>query len=1259
MGSAKKPPTPAPGHRSIASFFSPVTKSDSNVAAARVDASASAHEGTSAASTVTGKRDDAASARRDEKENIPLEVEETAVASKEEEVKTVRSPRAMKTRDARSAVKDGGEKRKRAAAPKKRVTKSKAKTHYFDEDFDEEEEEEEDDLDDDGSDFDLDGESEDDDDEAFDVDMSDDESSEEEDDDFSESESPAKKKRKAHAKKAPAKAKVSAPPSTTNGRRKTTVNTTSTVTKSSAPKDLSAADVLGGVGPEQYDARERLKFPFMQPEHIRDAKGRRPHDADYDPSTLLLPSSFPKLRDANGVQWTVSPGQTQWWRFKAQNFDSVLLFKMGKFYEMYEMDAHIGVRELGLMYMRGDQPHAGFPEKNYAKHAEQLARNGHRVVCIEQTETPAQLAERKKRDKTCKDTVVRREMVQVLTQGTMVDTGMLNSSPDAAYVCCVIDGGEEEDGGGWIGLCAADCGTGRFLVGAWRDDDSASCLRTALAELRPVEILTPPSGLAARVKMATDEICARANHRAFRTTSATEAIQDTEAEGYFKSFKNGFPDAIKELRDTACDPMRECGLSAWGTVVAYLRAALVDADLVPQGRIEALHTTEAGDARERLARWAHASHVAMDAAALSGLEVLENTTGGTAGTLLATLDRCASGPGRRLLRRWICRPLTSAAAIRARQQAVAAMRGCGIEATGVARKLLRDAPDAERAVSRVVGSSAGKGRGASHVVLYEDAARARLNDFLAALEGARAVRDATRVLASCIEACEQSDVIRALCVAGDSAATQDDVFAAVGGVALPDLSALDEMEAAFDWNAAKTSGRIEPARGVDADLDAAEDRLAAADDALASWLERARVDLGGHKTEVCFVNANKDTHLVEVPDRLASKVPQHWVREGKRKGFERFTCDELVPLRADREAATEAREEALAGVFKRVVAKFCDHASAWRDAASVGAVVDVLASLAIVSEEMCASCGSVCTPKVLPRPLDDAPATLDAIGLSHPCAASLARSFVPNDARLGGSHPAFCLITGPNMGGKSTYLRQVCLAAIMAHIGADVPAASFEMTAMDAVFARAGAKDNLAGGQSTFMVELSETGAMLRRATKHSLVALDELGRGTATADGAAIAHAVATHLVDARCRTLFSTHYHRLADDHARDPNVALAHMACRVESPRDRAGESSYGRETVTFLYTLATGACPRSYGVNVARLAGLPERVCLAAARRAAHLEDGDLEKLSLGDAESRERVTSTCRTILRDVERATEVDAERVVRDARTRARDVVR
>ena len=1228
MGRPSDAPPP-PGQRSIASFFTPVAKrprdetvspmTDSRASVPAVDAGASA----------VAKEVESGSAASDEKENADASVAGT---------KDVEPGGKSEGRRTSVSALTPPEVAEPASVEKKARRGTRAKRAAVVESSD--------------SDFDVSGEAEDDDDDEFDASASDESSEEDEDEDFSDSESPVKKKRKAPAKKAPA-AKKAAPATKTNGRKKTTVNTTTAVTKTAEPKDLSAAEVLGGVGPEQYAARDRLKFPFVQPENIRDAQGRRPDDADYDPSTLLLPSTFPKLRDANGEQWTVSPGQAQWWKFKAANFDSVLLFKMGKFYEMFEMDAHIGVRDLGLMYMRGEQPHAGFPEKNYAMHAEQLARKGHRVVCIEQTETPEQLAERKRNDKTCKDTVVRREMVQVLTKGTMVDTGMLNSSPDAAYVCSVIDGGVEEDGDGWIGLCAADCGTGRFLVGAWRDDEGSSCLRTALAELRPVEILVPPSGLSARTNAAILEMCPNAQHRTFKTTSAEDAIQDAETEGYFKKLKGGFPAAIKDLRDTACKPARECGISAWGTVVAYLRAALIDADLVPQGRVESLHTTEA-DSRAQLARWAHASHVAMDAAALSGLEILENTAGGSAGTLLTSIDRCVSGPGRRLLRRWVCRPLMSPAAIKARQIAVAAMRGSGLEVTGIARRLLREAPDTERAISRVVGSSGGRGRDASHVVLYEDAARAKLNDFLAALEGVRAVRDAAKVFASNQEVCKQSNVIRSVCVVGDDAATHEDVFTATGGVAIPDLSVLDEMEHAFDWNAAKTSGRIEPARGVDADLDAAEDKLAAADSELASWLEEARKQLGGHKTEVCFVSANKDTHLVEVPDRLASKVPHDWVREGKRKGFERFTCEDLEPLRAQRALAEEAREEALAGVFRRIVAKFCENAPTWQAAASAGAVMDVLSSLAVASDEMYASCGAVCTPRVLPAAPQGEPAVLEAQNLSHPCALSLARAFVPNDARLGGEYPGFCLITGPNMGGKSTYLRQVCLAAIMAHIGADVPASKFEMTAMDAVFVRMGAKDNLAGGQSTFMVELSETAAMLRRATTNSLVALDELGRGTATADGTAIACAVASHLIDKRCRTLFSTHYHRLADDHARDPNVALAHMACRVELPSE-AGADAYGRETVTFLYTLASGNCPRSYGVNVARLAGLPESVCLAAARRAAHLEAGQLEKL-VGDAASRERATRACVDVLRDV--TADITPEGV-RAAQIKARDALR
>lgn len=185
-------------------------------------------------------------------------------------------------------------------------------------------------------------------------------------------------------------------------------------------------------------------------------------------------------------------------------------------------------------------------------------------------------------------------------------------------------------------------------------------------------------------------------------------------------------------------------------------------------------------------------------------------------------------------------------------------------------------------------------------------------------------------------------------------------------------------------------------------------------------------------------------------------------------------------------------------------------------------------------------------------------------------------------------------------------LRQVCLATLLAQVGADVPAEEMELTPVDAVFVRMGAKDNLAAGQSTFMVELAETAAMLRRATANSLVACDELGRGTATNDGAAIAHAVLQHLATGpRARTLFSTHYHLLADEAAAWPAVALGHMGCHV------APSANGGPETVTFLYRLTEGACPKSYGVNVARIAGLPESVVAAAAARARAMEDADVE------------------------------------------------
>ena len=1077
----------------------------------------------------------------------------------------------------------------------------------------------------------------------------------------------------------------------------------------------AVGDLTAGLaGPARYADREHRLFPWLHVSRRRDARGRKVTEHGYDPSTLALPNSFPKCVDSYGKPFTVSPGQAQWWRFKAQHFDSVIMFKMGKFYELFEMDAHVGAQDLGLAYMKGEQPHCGFPEKNYAANAERLARAGHRVVVVEQVETPAQLAAR--RAAGAKDSVVAREKVGVLTRGTLVDAAMTEASPDAAYVVALVeipideDGGEAGEsgdaraGGPWIGACAADCAAGRFLVGAWRDDAALTGARATLAALRPVEIVAPPGGLSAACAAAVRDIAPDASVRRRRGDASDGSVEELDtAAGALELFRVGgyfakTNDARFQVEHTssprpltpsekkrhtnlgmppvlaafAADPRaaaRDAALGAFGAMTRYLRDAMLDEDLVPLGRVEQLPGPE--DA----ARWAHGGFVHLDAAALAGLEILEDSGGGVAGSLLHLLDRCASAGGRRLLRRWVTRPLRSAAAIKARQEAVADLRGAGLDAMGRARALMRKAPDMERAVARLVSVAGGRGRDAAHVVLYEDAARERLRGFLAALDAVKTASLAANAFEPVLGRLKSPALKRLVTQEGDGLdganlaaadAVTGDVYArggdtdvgsaardaATGGVSMPSLDeTLAFFERAFDWDAARLSGRIEPKPGADPAVDAADERLSLADAALETWLRDARSILGGGRDSCSFVSANKDTHLVEVPDRLASRVPSDWSREGKRKGFERFDAPDLARLRAERASAEEARELALAGVLRTLTASFCEEWPRWRRAADAAAALDALSSLAVAAEELAATCADTCTPDVR-ETCHSSPPFFRAERLRHPCVAALAagNAFVPNDVRLGGRAaggddtqegvPPITLLTGPNMGGKSTLLRQVCLAAVMAHVGADVPAKSLTMSACDAVYVRMGARDDVAGGRSTFMVELSETASMLRRCTRDSLVALDELGRGTSTSDGFAIASAVVDALASVGARTLFATHYHRLAEEHERDAEdarletfgaegdvtvetkktVALAHMGCdvRQEGSGDES-DGSDGYERVTFLYTLEKGSCPKSYGVNVARLAGLPEHVLVAAARRSAALEAEALARRRRGDAE----------------------------------------
>lgn len=229
--------------------------------------------------------------------------------------------------------------------------------------------------------------------------------------------------------------------------------------------------------------------------------------------------------------------------------------------------------------------------------------------------------------------------------------------------------------------------------------------------------------------------------------------------------------------------------------------------------------------------------------------------------------------------------------------------------------------------------------------------------------------------------------------------------------------------------------------------------------------------------------------------------------------------------------------------------------------------------------------------------------------------------FIPNDLSLGGCverstsqgssylefDPRLLLLTGPNMGGKSTLLRQTCLLVLLAQIGCRVPAKEMVLTPVDRIFTRIGASDRIMHGQSTFFVELAETSMILHAATEDSLCILDELGRGTATFDGTAVAHSVVHHLVSAkRCRTLFATHYHLLIEDWEVDPRVKLGHMDCLVQTTSQYSSSSEFRKEEVTFLYKLCDGASPKSYGIHVAQLAGISESILALAQAKSAGLE-----------------------------------------------------
>lgn len=947
---------------------------------------------------------------------------------------------------------------------------------------------------------------------------------------------------------------------------------------------------LSGDAPERFSMREATKLRFLG-ESRRDAKRRRPGDPDYDPRTLYLPLDFVK---------SLSDGQRQWWEFKSKHMDKVLFFKMGKFYELFEMDAHIGAKELDLQYMKGEQPHCGFPERNFSMNLEKLARKGYRVLVVEQTETPEQLELRRK-EKGSKDKVVKREICAVVTKGTLTEGEMLSANPDASYLMAVTENCQNAER--IFGVCVVDVATSRVIIGQFGDDSECSALSCLLSELRPVEIVKP----AKELSLETEKVLLRQTRSplvnelvpelefwdAEKTVHEVKSIYERASDKSVSKSSSGendhvvdsstqddglafLPDVLAELVGAGEDS--SYALSALGGTLFYLKQAFLDETLLRFAKFELLPSSGFGDVISK-------PYLVLDSAALENLEIFENSRNGdSAGTLYAQLNHCVTAFGKRLLKTWLARPLYHVESIKERQEAVASLRGVNLPFSLEYRKALSRLPDIERLLARVFSLSEANGRNASKVVLYEDASKKQLQEFTSALHSCELMAQACSVLGAILGNVECRQLHHLL----------------TPGSGFPDVEpVLTHFKDAFDWVEANSSGRIIPREGADVEYDSACKRVKEIETSLTKYLKEQRKLLGD--TSITYVTVGKETYLLEVPESMGGCVPRDYELRSSKKGFFRYWTPNVKLWLAELAQAEREKESSLKNILQRLIGRFCEHHIKWRQLVSTTAELDVLISLAIACDFYE---GPACQPIILSASRTDGIPGFSAKSLGHPVlrSDSLGKgSFVPNDITIGGSgNPSFILLTGPNMGGKSTLLRQVCLTVILAQLGAYVPAERFELSPVDRIFVRMGAKDHIMAGQSTFLTELSETAVMLSSATRNSLVALDELGRGTSTSDGQAIAESVLEHFVHkVKCRGMFSTHYHRLAVDYQNDPKVLLSHMACQV-------GRGVGGVEEVTFLYRLTAGACPKSYGVNVARLAGLPDFVLQNAAAKSREFE-----------------------------------------------------
>ena len=808
----------------------------------------------------------------------------------------------------------------------------------------------------------------------------------------------------------------------------------------------------------------------------------------------------------------VTPMKRQYNAIKEQNPNSLLFFRLGDFYEMFDEDAKIAARELDLTLTTRDRnkpkeeqtPMCGVPYHSVDGYIARLVAKGYKIAICEQTEDPAQAKG-----------LVSRDITRVVTPGTVTDSSMLDERKNNYMGCMYADVGR-------IGLAFCDISTGAFFTTICDDEAAAA---SELGRFAPAEVIR--YGFNCRSKLMEETLFDKL-HCCVDEASADDFI---------------LPIAEQQLPQHFGMTISQLGLTGLPEAVLASNALLQT--------MKALQRNPLSHIRQ-LQYYTNSRFMELDMDARRNLELTETLRSKEKrGTLLWVLDKTRTSMGGRMLRSWLEKPLLEVPEIQRRQNAVEELHD-----ETVCRSELQESlnlvTDLERVTTRIVTATV-NGR-----------------DLLTLANGLRALPTIKNQLANL-----HTPLLQKLEQAIDPLVDCADMI---------ENTLVDEPPLTIKEGNLIRSGHDETVDKLRDIMNGGKDTILA--------IEAAEREKTGIRTLKVSYN-RVFGYYIEVSKSFVDQVPEYYIRKQTLANNERYITPELKELE---EAVLSAKDRLVAleyQIFNDLRTRLAEQAARIQCTAAAVAELDVLCSLAMVAAQR-----GYCKPDV------NFSSEIHIKDGRHPVVEQVQTEslFVPNDTLLGMQDNQVSIITGPNMAGKSTYMRQVALIVLMAQIGSFVPARSASIGIVDRVFTRIGASDDLASGQSTFMVEMTEVANILKHATAKSLLILDEIGRGTSTYDGMAIARAVLEYAASPKhlgAKTLFATHYHELSALEQQLPNVKNYNIA--VKKRKDK----------MLFLRKIVPGATDDSFGIEVAKLAGLPHNVILRANDILEELESGKMQ------------------------------------------------